>query len=382
MVNNNIKKRAFSKNDIDLLDVINTSYLSIEDIKWLKSRRWVKRFLKIYARELKKRNNEKKILEKNISKVNDDDIEVLDFTQSIKLPPKEVIEILDFTRTIDISNVNDIADAQNSAKKKVKFERFIWSSIITISSMILIILLVVLINWCLENRKTNNMVESIYEVAKLKEVPPISQNTENNQTTNKKDIYENISVLEADFDALKKINPETVGWIMVPGTKINYPFVKTNNNDYYLKHSFDKTSNKKGWVFLDYRNDIDNLYKNTIIYAHGLVNNQMFGSMRNVLKQNWYKNKNNHIIKISTPYSNQLWQVFSTYTVEPESYYITTYFNNDYEYEKFIQTIKSRSAYDYGIDITKVDKILTLSSCYDDKKRMVLHAKLISYEKK
>ena len=265
MVNNNIKKRAFSKNDIDLLDVINTSYLSIEDIKWLKSRRWVKRFLKIYARELKKRNNEKKILEKNISKVNDDDIEVLDFTQSIKLPPKEVIEILDFTRTIDISNVNDISDAQNSAKKKVKFERFIWSSIITISSMILIILLVVLINWCLENRKTNNMVESIYEVAKLKEVPPISQNTENNQTTNKKDIYENISVLEADFDALKKINPETVGWIMVPGTKINYPFVKTNNNDYYLKHSFDKTSNKKGWVFLDYRNDIDNLYKNTII---------------------------------------------------------------------------------------------------------------------
>ena len=65
----------------------------------------------------------------------------------------------------------------------------------------------------------------------------------------------------------------------------------------------------------------------------------MFGSMRNVLKQNWYKNKNNHIIKISTPYSNQLWQVFSTYTVEPESYYITTYFNNDYEYEKFIATI-------------------------------------------
>ena len=98
---------------------------------------------------------------------------------------------------------------------------------------------------------------------------------------------------------------------------------------------------------------------------------------REIIKTSWYKNKDNHIIKISTLNNNQLWQVFSSYTIEPESYYITTSFNDDESFLTFLQTLKSRSIYDYGLDINKDDKILTLSSCYDDKKRMVLHAKLI-----
>ena len=71
------------------------------------------------------------------------------------------------------------------------------------------------------------------------------------------------------------------------------------------------------------------------------------------------------------------WQVFSIYTIEPESYYITTSFSNDEKFNAFLQTIKSRSIYDFGVTVTTSDKILTLSSCYDDEKRMALHAKLI-----
>ena len=103
----------------------------------------------------------------------------------------------------------------------------------------------------------------------------------------------------------------------------------------------------------------------------------MFGSMRNVIKPNWYNNKNNHIIKISTTNNNQLWQVFSTYTIEPESYYITTRFADDESYDKFLNTIQSRSVYNYDVKVSTKDKILTLSSCYDHTKRVVLHAKLI-----
>ena len=57
---------------------------------------------------------------------------------------------------------------------------------------------------------------------------------------------------------LKKINNDVRGWIQVNGTNINYPFVQTNNNDFYLKHSFDKSYNSSGWIFLDYRNNINN----------------------------------------------------------------------------------------------------------------------------
>ena len=108
----------------------------------------------------------------------------------------------------------------------------------------------------------------------------------------------------------------------------------------------------------------------------------MFGSMRNVVKKNWYTNKDNHIIKLSTPNSNQLWQVFSTYTIEPESYYIETDFSTDEEFINFANTLKDRSIYNYNVELNKNDKILTLSSCYDNTKRMVMHAKLIAITKK
>ena len=103
----------------------------------------------------------------------------------------------------------------------------------------------------------------------------------------------------------------------------------------------------------------------------------MFESISAVIKPNWYNNKNNHVITIVTPKENLRWQVFSTYTIEPEAYYITTNFENNEEFHEFVNLIKQRSVYNYNVDIASDDKILTLSFCYNDKKRMVLHAKLI-----
>ena len=378
------KNNNFSSFDDELLKIINTSYLSNDDIKWLKSKRWFKRFIKIYAKELKERYKDSKPIKKEIKTTNED-IEVLDFTQSINVPKEEIIEILDFTKNIDVTNVKDITESLGKAKKKVKIEKTLWSILIVVCTLIAIGLIVILVNWKLENDKTDDMVESIYEVAEVKEITTTSSNSTEVVKKSKKlsdyEKYGNMNMLDVNFENLKNINSDTVGWIKVDGTKINYPFVKTDNNDYYLKHSFDKSSNKKGWVFLDFRNNIDSLSKNTILYAHGLVNNQMFGSMRKVIKPSWYNNKKNHIIKVSTPNSNQLWQVFSVYTIEPESYYITTNFS-DNDFSGFIDEIKKRSINNFGVEVTNNDKILTLSSCYDNKKRMVMHSKLISYEKK
>ena len=367
----------FSSEDQNLLNVINTSYLTLEDVAWLKKKKLFKKFLKIYSKELKKRYEGNPLVKKDI-KPKEEDIEILDFTKTINIPKKEVIEILDFTKTIDITDFKDIADATSIAKRKVKREKMIWSFIIAISSFVLIILIAVLINWLLENKKTDDVLETIYMVSDVRKIKTTTKSSENAITTTSiYDEYENMNMLEVNFDNLKKINSDTVGWIKVNGTKINYPFVHTSNNEYYLKHTFDKTSNKKGWVFLDFRNDIENLSSNNILYAHGLVNNQMFGSLRKTIKPSWYNNKSNHIITIVTPSGTKHFKIFSSYTIFPESYYITTSFKSDDEFKAFINTIKERSVYDYNVDVNTSDKILTLSSCYDNEKRMVLHAKLI-----
>ena len=106
----------------------------------------------------------------------------------------------------------------------------------------------------------------------------------------------------------------------------------------------------------------------------------MFGSLKKVIEPYWYQNEDNHYIKISSIYSNTIWKVFSVYTIEPESYYLKTKFNTDEDFTNFYQELKNRSITNFNTDISKDDKILTLSSCYNDKLRVVLHAKLVSIQ--
>ena len=181
-----------------------------------------------------------------------------------------------------------------------------------------------------------------------------------------------------NFNKLKGVNPDTKGWIQVSGTNINYPFVQSTNNEYYLTHSFDKRYNQAGWVFMDYRNDIDNLDQNTIIYAHARIDGTMFGSMKNVLDRDWYSKADNHIIKIYSEKKKTEWKVFSAYRIKTTDDYLQTSFNDDDKFQSFLGLINNRSIYNFETHTGKNDKVLTLSTCYNETEKVVLHAKLIS----
>lgn len=155
--------------------------------------------------------------------------------------------------------------------------------------------------------------------------------------------------------------------------------MQTSDNDYYLTHSFTKDYNEAGWVFLDYRNNIQQLDKNTIIYAHSRLDKTMFGSLKNLLKSDWYSNTDNHIIKLSTKNQNTLWQVFSVYHIPTTNDYLRTSFNSDFDFTSFAKKLQNRSVYSFNTSVTENDKILTLSTCYANDEKMVMHAKLIKY---
>ena len=183
---------------------------------------------------------------------------------------------------------------------------------------------------------------------------------------------------KVDFEKLKEQNSDTVAYLKVNNTNIDYVVVKGSDNSYYLNHNFNKEKNVSGWVFADYRNKFDNQDKNIIVYGHNTWDGSMFGTLRNILNDEWCDNKENHKITFITEEGLSYYQVFSTYVIDSEDYYITTNFNDDTEFETFIKTLKFRSFYEYNIDISKEDKILTLSTCSGDgKQRIVLHAKKI-----
>ena len=252
---------------------------------------------------------------------------------------------------------------------KIKKGNLLIGFIQVISIIIIIISLYYIYLWYIDNKKTENILNEIYENA----------NVSSDNISEDNDLK--IEVENIDFNKLINKNPDTIGWIKVLGTDINYPVVQTNNNDFYLTHSFDKSYNKAGWIFADYINkNLKNneLDKNTIIYGHNRQNNSMFGTLSNVFKEEWLSNKENHYINFSTLNNNMVWEVFSTYTIEKEEYYIQSNFSSDEEYISFLNTIKNRSTYKYDVNISKEDKILTLSTCTNvGKGRTVLHAKLI-----
>lgn len=186
-----------------------------------------------------------------------------------------------------------------------------------------------------------------------------------------------MDLIDVDFKNLKKTNSDTIAWIYVGGTNVNYPVVQTSDNDFYLTHSFDKSNNKAGWLFMDYRNSLTNDEKNTIIYAHNMKDKTMFGSLDNLLTAEWYNEEENRIIKMSSENSNTLWQIFSIYTIETTNDYIQTIFENNEDYQKFINLIKNRTYRNFNTQVTTNDRILTLSTCHGKTKKLVVHAKLI-----
>lgn len=243
-----------------------------------------------------------------------------------------------------------------------------------------------IIRWAIDAKNTKKQIEEIHKTVEIKEItdsvtteiinPPKGEITKENPYWD----YIKMNLINVDFTKLKEKNSDTVGWIQVSGTNINYPFVQTNNNTYYLKKDFNKKYNSAGWVFMDYRNNLENLNQNTIIYAHGRIDGTMFGSLKNITQSNWYNDKNNHIVKLSTEYQNTMWQVFSIYRIPETNDYLDINFNDNKEYNEFLKMLQDRSEYKFDVNLNEEDKILTLSTCYKENDRVVLHAKLIKME--
>ena len=181
------------------------------------------------------------------------------------------------------------------------------------------------------------------------------------------------------FDELSKINDDTIGWLTINNTKINYPIVQADDNEFYLKRDYNKDRNILGWLYMDYRNNIYNMSNNTIIYGHNIKGGLMFGTLRYALNESWYKNEQNQIITFNTLEKNMKWKIFSIYRIPVTNDYLYANFYDNKEFLEFANKLKARSIYDFNIELKEEDKILTLSTCgSNNSQRMVIHAVLIN----
>jgi sortase B len=246
-------------------------------------------------------------------------------------------------------------------EKKIEKNKIIQIVIIVIFSLVFLFSLYKVIDYILQGNKSDNVYN-----ATLKDVSIVKQ--ENEHTG------EQIEKYVINYDDLKAQNEDTIGFLKVNGTEVNHVIVQAKDNSYYLSNNFLKQHSSEGWPFVDYRNKLDGKDKNIIIYGHNMKNNNMFGTLGNVLNKEWQENTNNHEIIFNTINGDHVYKVFSVYSTEVEDYYIQTDFAGN-EFKNFADELKSRSEYDFNVKVNNDDQILTLSTCgISSKYRVVVHA--------
>ena len=226
------------------------------------------------------------------------------------------------------------------------------------------------------NQKTVTLSgTNIYADTSTNSVQDRQQDNVTNKIGNLYQQYGMTDIRDINFNELKATNPDVKLWIMVDGTNINYPVVQTDNNDYYLKHNILKRRSTDGWVYLDYRNNMNN-DRNTIFYGHNLLNKTSFGSISKMFTKNYF-NKSNHEIYVIDENRIYVYKVFSIYYSKPVTDYLQIDFYDE-EYLNFLNGLKAKSKFNFGEELTVNDKIITLSTCTDDNSgRKVVHAKQV-----
>ncbi len=318
----------------------------------------------------------------HISKYSDSDIELL--IKIIKKKKIRDISILIDNNTISESEAIKIKSLNKKHKGVFKIKinyskdyirnnylQYVSFSILKVSLVIVLLMTFTSFSYMFVSNyiSLKNVDEITMEVDQI--VNEVKERNDNN------DIVESVHGPSV-INELKKVNDDTVGWLTVRNTNIDYPVVQTSDNDFYLDRNYYQEKDYSGWVFMDFRNDIDEMDHNTIIYAHNRFDSGlMFGTLDNAKDEDWLANKNNHIITFNTLNEEMSFEIFSIYKIGNTNDYIANNFNSDNHYLTFIELISNRSLYDFDVNVTTDDYILTLSTCYEYTNRFVVHARLI-----
>ena len=201
--------------------------------------------------------------------------------------------------------------------KKEKTSKQIFSlSIITLSFTTYLISIFILTRWYVQTERNKKFINSLTEQINLliEEENTTNEYNDTNAPTTTPNINQEIEQSPPNKENILNYKPtytninlnyyinknkDTVGWIKIDNTKVNYPIVQSTNNTYYLDHDFYNTKTSIGWIYADYRNNFDIFNNNTIIYGHNLIDQYMFGILPTFLNKDWLNKPEQHYIKIS-----------------------------------------------------------------------------------
>ena len=166
---------------------------------------------------------------------------------------------------------------------------------------------------------------------------------------------------DMDFTALREVNSDVLGWILIPDTIVSYPFLQGSDNNYYLDHTWQKTYNSVGAIFMEQANHADFSDFNTILYGHRMNNNSMFGVLHRYTDQSYWAA--HPYVYITDDSGSRRYDIFAAYEVVTTGATYRLGFSNDTDKQDFLDFCLAQSVIDTGVTPSVYDSILTLSTC-------------------
>lgn len=166
---------------------------------------------------------------------------------------------------------------------------------------------------------------------------------------------------DMDFSALRQQNPDVLGWILIPGTRVSYPVVQGTDNSYYLDHTWRGGKNSVGAIFMDYRNNGDLSDFNTIIYGHRMNNRSMFGTLSQYKSRSYWQA--HPYVYLTDDSGTHRYEIFAAGEVSVDSDVYRLGLRSDSSRQSFLDSCLALSALNTGVTPHTYDKVLTLSTC-------------------
>ncbi len=183
-----------------------------------------------------------------------------------------------------------------------------------------------------------------------------------------------------DEEALKAQNSDYLFWLYIPGTEVNYPVVR-RDNQYYLNHTFYGEENPCGSIFtgcITVGGCGGDMEENTIIHGHNMRDGSMFGGLKKYEEGQYYQDHPELWI-----YCAGRWirgRIFSCrIAAEGEGAVYQTRFAPG-EKAAYVDAARAMSLYDTGIAPGEDGRLLTLSTCRGREDRLLVQAVLDEME--
>ncbi len=166
---------------------------------------------------------------------------------------------------------------------------------------------------------------------------------------------------EINLEALREVNEDVLGWIVIPGTQLEYPLMRGDDNEYYLERSWEGKPNVAGSIFMEQVNDRDFKHFNTVLYGHRMKDGSMFGSLKHYASESyWEKHPYVYIVDDGGIHRYEIFAAYEA-TLEGSTYQVG--FSDDESKQQFLENCVGYSDIDTGVVPGIEDRIITLSTC-------------------